>query len=644
MKNRKILIVDNDDKNLRVFHTHFTEAKFAIDLAKTDHEALDMLFNERYDVVLSELAAPGIDGYRILEIAHRKYLDRAPHVIFLTQKSDVWHRVKSFKLGAKDYIVKPKHIREIVERVRMVLTRVEKRSIDPTIAHRKFIGRLEDLNLGDLILVFGLEHKSGVLTLYSESGTQGQVFFRQGSVIDANALSLRAEGAIYKMLTWQKGRFTMLFCDVDEPDQISVSNMGLLLQGVKRMETREELLKQLPSLDAVLVTTSNFQKIVASQHLEPDLEYFVSLFDGVRTFARVIDESNYDELTTLKRIDKLFNLGFLHVIEMKKAESEPIVDRSFKEKMDTFPKVSLPATEEKIPVDDDHDHEEDDLMSAAEAAELESAKTSEEQDPFSIFRNASDSQPFGSHEWVEADLPIDEELLKDTRRGLEESHPLDALLKIRPDQTDESEEPTARPPARASLPVPPVAANGSDERSRFKQARGSVLIFSASHHASKKFVEALVNGATFTESPNRADLTDIYYGTAEFKGGRLLNIISLHLDKEFTPFVDLFASRTAGYLILIDNNQLDWPYFRYLVSGLESKLSRPWMVVVQDSNSTPADLQALRQKLGIPDDILIDQLPEINTRAARKLLFSLFESFADRMKPTTPTAKGAHAN
>jgi hypothetical protein len=71
----------------------------------------------------------------------------------------------------------------------MVLTRVKKRSIDPTIAHRKFIGRLEDLNLGDLILVFGLEHKSGVLTLYSESGTQGQVFFRQGSVIDANALS-----------------------------------------------------------------------------------------------------------------------------------------------------------------------------------------------------------------------------------------------------------------------------------------------------------------------------------------------------------------------------------------------------------------------------------------------------------------------
>jgi hypothetical protein len=58
------------------------------------------------------------------------------------------------------------------------------------------------------------------------------------------------------------------------------------------------------------------------------------------------------------------------------------------------------------------------------------------------------------------------------------------------------------------------------------------------------------------------------------------------MDKEFTPFVDLFASRTAGYLILIDNNQLDWPYFRYLVSGLESKLSRPWMVVVQDSNST----------------------------------------------------------
>ncbi|MBN1541466.1 response regulator [candidate division KSB1 bacterium] len=639
MNNRKILVVDNDEKNLRIFQNHFSERNFSVVLARTDHEALDKLFNDSYDVVLSEVAAPGIDGYRILEITQRKYVDRTPHIIFLTQKSDVWHRVKSFKLGAKDYIVKPKHIREIVERVRMVLARLEKRSLDQTVAHKKFVGRLEDLNPTELVQVFGMERKTGILSLYTESGIQGQILFRNGAVIMASTLSLQGEAAVYKMFAWSKGRFSMFFCAIDDADQIGVSNLGLLLQGVKRMETREELLKHLPPLDAVLVTTENFRKIISAQQLERDLDHFISLFDGKRTLERVIDESNYDELTSLRRIQKLYDLGFLKAEPDRDRRGHSVAPALIPE--DKEPSIQ-DRTTKSSPCDQDPDLAEVDSTlapstppQAGELAENELLEWAEEQDPFSIFRATEESSAFTPQEWHKSAL-IDEEKLADTRNRLEETHPLDELFKIRSEGPAPAEKLTSKIPPSIPKDFSLPKENGTDARHLFRQAHGGVLVFGSNRSVSRQFVDALVDGETCTEKAKREDLSDIYYGTAEFRGKRLLNVIGLYLAKEFTPFIDLFAPRTLGYLILLDGDRLDWTYYRYLVSVLKSKLNRPWQVVVRSNSDREIDLAAVRQKLGISSAVGICRLDEMNTKNARTLLFNLFESYA-ASKP-----RGAH--
>ncbi len=73
------------------------------------------------DLVLLDLMLPGRDGYRVLTDM-RSSNDYTP-VIMLTALGEEWQRVKGFRLGADDYVVKPFGMNELIERIRAVLRR-----------------------------------------------------------------------------------------------------------------------------------------------------------------------------------------------------------------------------------------------------------------------------------------------------------------------------------------------------------------------------------------------------------------------------------------------------------------------------------------------------------------------------------------
>ncbi|MDZ7344359.1 MAG: DUF4388 domain-containing protein, partial [candidate division KSB1 bacterium] len=163
----------------------------------------------------------------------------------------------------------------------------------------------------DLIESFGMERKTGVLTLSNANNKCGEIYFRDGAVINASLGNLKAEKAVYQMLPWKHGHFTMTFKELNVPDEISVSNLGLLLHGFKRMEERERLFKMLPSPEATFVTTETFRTILKKREVTTDVAKFIALIDGKRDILQIIDESTYDDIKTLERLVKLYQQGFI---------------------------------------------------------------------------------------------------------------------------------------------------------------------------------------------------------------------------------------------------------------------------------------------------------------------------------------------
>ena len=645
---RKILLVDNDSKNIKILQETFAEKQYKMDHASSDREAYQRAEQHPYDVVLSEIYPPKIDGHRLLEKLQRNPNTANIPLIFLTKKSDIWNRIRSFRLGAKDFIVKPIHVMEIIARVEMVLSRFEKRDEEETLARKKFVGRLEDLSIADLIETFGVERKTGVLTVNNENGLIGQIFFKSGAVVNANTNGLKAEEAVYKMMGWGKGRFSMLFKDVNIADEVSISNLGLLIQGIKRMQSRDAILSQLPSVTSVLVTTTNFKKIIGQKNLTPDLKHFLSLFDGERTIARIIDESSYDDLTTLERILKLYRLGFLRTLRGKVREIDKLEPTTAEDTVATIPPhEEQPSFDTTLAVPATPEDEKELLPATAPTDEMETwdkpvteavfSEMVEEgvglglepppEDETSLFAE------FETADLQSTDIPANDKV-EVTAQDVETASsklPEEAPIHYQPSVEAEKPSVLEEEPIVAVKPVETpkkehFAPQPEQIHPRFKLARAHVLIIGPDRLGRKDIVNALVEGQGSTMCLANENLSDIYFGTVLFKGGHHLNIMGVSTDNEFTPLIDYLAPRTIGYVLLIDLKEPDtWDYLGYLIRTLDGKLDVPSLLASRISKDEAKSLVGnLQTRLSLSDSKRLYVCESFDTISTKRMIFALF--------------------
>lgn len=311
MENPTILVADGDPKNLQILRDSLEASGFEVIVATDGLQAWQKISSEVPDLILSEVNLPQLDGFQLLEKLKADPATSAIPLMFLTNRRELQDRVRSLRGGVKDYMIKPLHVKEVLARIRMILRRMERIKEEEIDSSRKLAGRLEEFSPVDLIESFGVERKTGVLTLNNENNRSGEIYFREGAVVNAALGTLKAEKAVYQMLPWKRGHFTMIFKEINVADEISVSNLGLLLQGFKRIEERERLFKQLPSPETTFVMTETFRSIMDKREASPEVAKFVGLIDGRRDILQIIDESTYDDIKTLERLVKLYQQGFI---------------------------------------------------------------------------------------------------------------------------------------------------------------------------------------------------------------------------------------------------------------------------------------------------------------------------------------------
>lgn len=122
IENKKILIVDDEERMLRFIRLNLEHDGFIVTEALKGHEALDKMRTEMPDLILLDVMLPDIDGFEVLKMMRE--ISNIP-VIMLTAKGEEDDRVKGLELGADDYVTKPFSPRELVSRVKAVLRRIE---------------------------------------------------------------------------------------------------------------------------------------------------------------------------------------------------------------------------------------------------------------------------------------------------------------------------------------------------------------------------------------------------------------------------------------------------------------------------------------------------------------------------------------
>lgn len=103
--NYRLLVVD-DDSGMRVMLSdHLTSLGFQVTSARSGDDAVERLKSEHFDIVLTDLVMPGMDGMAVLHAARQS--NSQVHVVVMTGYSSLKTAVDSVRSGAFDYLTKP---------------------------------------------------------------------------------------------------------------------------------------------------------------------------------------------------------------------------------------------------------------------------------------------------------------------------------------------------------------------------------------------------------------------------------------------------------------------------------------------------------------------------------------------------------
>lgn len=116
-----ILVVEDDVKLNQIVCTYLNDSGFEAKGCLNANEAYDEMYNRIYDMIISDIMMPEIDGFEFAETVRQ--LNKNIPILFMSAKDDLPSKKKGFQLGIDDYMVKPVELDELLLRVQALLRR-----------------------------------------------------------------------------------------------------------------------------------------------------------------------------------------------------------------------------------------------------------------------------------------------------------------------------------------------------------------------------------------------------------------------------------------------------------------------------------------------------------------------------------------
>jgi DNA-binding response OmpR family regulator len=116
-----VLVVEDDIKLNQLVCTYLNDNGYSAKGCLNPNEAYDLMYNSLFDLIISDIMMPGVDGYEFAETV--RYVNKTIPILFMTARDDITSKQKGFRAGIDDYMVKPIDMDELVLRVGALLRR-----------------------------------------------------------------------------------------------------------------------------------------------------------------------------------------------------------------------------------------------------------------------------------------------------------------------------------------------------------------------------------------------------------------------------------------------------------------------------------------------------------------------------------------
>ena len=298
-----VFVVEDDRHQREIIKTILSKEGFYVETADAGKKAIEMLKNSSFDVILTDLRLPDIDGTEVLKEV--KALNLSSHVIIITAYGSIPSAIEATKLGAFYYLEKPFEkdqlilvINNAINQVRLLKDNI---MLKDQLADRFHLdniigvhGRMEEL----FKVVGKVAPTNSTVLIYGESGTGKELFAKSihynsprknKPFFAINCAAIPETLLESELFGYEKGAFTgalsrhtglfeqangsTLF--LDEIGDLTLGTQSKLLRVLQEREVRRIGGKENIKLDVRIITATNkkLEQEMANGKFRQDLYY-----------------------------------------------------------------------------------------------------------------------------------------------------------------------------------------------------------------------------------------------------------------------------------------------------------------------------------------------------------------------------------
>lgn len=306
-----ILVVDDNRLVRELIRDTFVDAGFTVTTAENGHDALERVAIERPDLIVTDVAMPGMDGWEFCQRLQADPQARDVPIVFLSSERAVQDRIRGLRSGAYDYLCKPFSTEELLVRVRIILDRISSGSASREAPRSFLAGHTSHLPTADLVQLLSMNGKTGCLRLRSKE--LGRIHFRDGRIVGAFTARTSGRKALFRMLSWNDADFH--FDPVDDlsvVDAFETDTQRLLMDALVALDDLERLRNGLPDPSLPLEPAeANEESARRRADLDPREQAVLRLASDRATMQEILDKVDGTDLDVARSLAELLECGLI---------------------------------------------------------------------------------------------------------------------------------------------------------------------------------------------------------------------------------------------------------------------------------------------------------------------------------------------
>lgn len=314
---KKILLADPDVKVVKKLNIALVEQGMDVVNVKDGPRAIELAVDISPDLILMEIELPYLNAIRVAQILTSNPKLKNVPILFMSSGKINPAYLPFFKNAV---IQKPFDVNEVIARVNGLLVKKAK-ALEVQGDDKEIVGSLSQMSIVDLLQVFSMNKKDGVLAVRREKeGLEGMVFLRGGEIINATIGSAKGEKAFYRILGWETGKFEFIPKCFNSEVCIEKSTDSLLMEGMRQLDEWKRMAEEFHVMDSLIYLKVAPAKL--SSKLRPATKEVLALLEFYNKVADVVENSTYPDFEVMRTIHTLHSKGILELREEERKEKK----------------------------------------------------------------------------------------------------------------------------------------------------------------------------------------------------------------------------------------------------------------------------------------------------------------------------------